>query len=157
MRVSPIADKLDDIDKAILNRIQSDFPIDRRPYDVIARQLGLEEAQVLERVKALKTDGVIRRIGGNLVPRKIGFVSTLCAARVPIEKIEAFAAVVNGYPGVTHNYQRDHLFNVWFTFIAPSSEVIRRNLSRIEETTGVGPILNLPATHVFKIRAEFDV
>ena len=148
---------LDAVDKAILNRIQSDFPIDPRPYQAIAHDLGLQEAQVLDRVRALKAAGVIRRLGGNLVPRKVGFVSTLCAARVPAEKIDAFARVVNRYPGVTHNYQRDHDFNVWFTFIAPSRDEIRRNLIQIEKETGVAPILNLPASHVFKIRAEFDI
>jgi len=148
---------LDAVDKTILNRIQSDFPIDPRPYQTIARDLGLQEAQVLDRVRALKAAGVIRRIGGNLVPRRVGFVSTLCAARVPAEKIDAFARVVNRYPGVTHNYQRDHDFNVWFTFIALSRDEIRRNLIQIEKETGVAPILNLPASHVFKIRAEFDI
>lgn len=148
---------LDAVDKTILNRIQSDFPIDPRPFQTIAHDLGLQEAQVLDRVRALKTAGVIRRLGGNLVPRRVGFVSTLCAAKVPIEEIDAFAQVVNRYPGVTHNYQRDHDFNVWFTFIAPSRDEIRRNLIQIEKETGVAPILNLPASHVFKIRAEFDI
>lgn len=148
---------LDAVDKTILNRIQSDFPIDPEPYQTIARDLGLQAAQILDRVRALKAAGVIRRIGGNLVPRRIGFVSTLCAARVPAEKIDGFARVVNRYPGVTHNYQRDHDYNIWFTFIAPSREEIRRNLKQIEKETGVVPILNLPATDVFKIRAEFDI
>jgi DNA-binding Lrp family transcriptional regulator len=148
---------LDTIDKSILNHIQSDFPIDSRPYQTIAHDLGLQEAQVLNRVRALKAAGIIRRIGGNLVPRKVGFVSTLCAARVPTDKIDAFARAVNRYPGVTHNYQRDHDFNVWFTFIAPSRDEIRRNLRQIEKETGITPILNLPASHVFKIRAEFDI
>jgi len=148
---------LDTIDKSILNRIQSDFPIDSRPYQAIARDLGLQESQVLDRVKAMKSAGIIRRIGGNLVPAKIGFVSTLCAAKVPADKIDIFTKVVNRYPGVTHNYQRDHDVNVWFTFIAPSRDEIRRNLLQIEKETGVAPILNLPATHVFKIRAEFDI
>jgi hypothetical protein len=65
--------------------------------------------------------------------------------------------VVNRYKGVTHNYQRDNAFNIWFTFIAPSREEISRNLERIAEETGVDTILNLPATKVFKIRAKFDV
>ena len=75
--------KLDDTDKLIINRIQSDFPIDARPYRVIATELGLEEAQVIKRVKAMKDQGIIRRVGGNFVPHKVGFVSTLCAAKVP--------------------------------------------------------------------------
>jgi DNA-binding Lrp family transcriptional regulator len=149
--------ELDPTDSAILNRIQSDFPITSRPFLAVAKELGLTEEEVLERVARLKADGVIRRIGGNFVPGKLGFVSTLCAASVPADKIESFAEVVNRYPGVTHNYQRDNTYNVWFTFIAPSMEEIETNLKQIAEDTGVSDILNLPATKVFKIRAEFEV
>ena len=149
--------ELDPTDSAILNRIQSDFPITSRPFLAVADELGLTEEEVLERVARLKAGGVIRRIGGNFVPGKLGYVSTLCAASVPADKIESFAEVVNRYPGVTHNYQRDNTYNVWFTFIAPSMEEIEANLKQIAEDTGVDDILNLPATKVFKIRAEFEV
>jgi DNA-binding Lrp family transcriptional regulator len=149
--------KLDDTDKAIVNRIQSDFPIDSRPYRVIARELDLEESEVIQRVARMKSSGIIRRIGGNFVPHKVGFVSTLCAAKVPADKIDAFTKAVNRYTGVTHNYQRDNEFNIWFTFIAPSRQVIAENLASISRETGVETILNLPATKVFKIRAEFNV
>ena len=149
--------KLDPTDKRILNRIQSDFPIEGRPYQAIAEELDLTEAQVLERVQVLKDKGIIRRIGGNFVPHKVGFVSTLCAARVPEDQIEAFARVVNKFPGVTHNYQRENELNIWFTFIASSREEIARSLAQISRETGIAPILNLPATKVFKIRAQFDV
>jgi DNA-binding Lrp family transcriptional regulator len=148
---------LDDIDKAILNRIQSEFPITSRPYLAVANELGLTEKQVLDRVARLKKNGIIRRIGGNFVPGKLGFVSTLCAARVPADKIKQFAKIVNRYPGVTHNYQRDNKYNVWFTFISPSMDEIEANLKKIAEETGVSDILNLPATKVFKIKAQFDV
>jgi len=149
--------KLDDIDKAIVNRIQSEFPITSRPYLAVADELGLTEKEVLDRVARLKKKGIFRRIGGNFVPGKLGFVSTLCAARVPADKIEHFADIVNRYPGVTHNYQRDHQYNVWFTFISPSMDEIEANLKKIAEDSGVTDILNLPATKVFKINAQFDV
>ena len=149
--------ELDDIDKIILNRIQSDFPITSRPYLAVAEELNLTEKEVLKRVSKLKETGIIRRIGGNFVPGKLGFVSTLCAASVPADKIDQFAEVVNRYSEVTHNYQRDNKYNVWFTFIAPSREEIDENLKQIAEETGVTDILNLPATKVFKIRAQFDV
>ena len=148
---------IDDIDRAVLNRIQSDFPITSRPYRTIAEDLGLSEAEVLKRVSRLKAIGIIRRIGGNFKPEKLGFVSTLCAAKVPEDKISQFAEVVNRYPGVTHNYRRENSFNIWFTFIAPSMEEINANLEQIAAETGVKDILNLPATRVFKIKAEFKV
>ncbi|MBW1777069.1 MAG: AsnC family transcriptional regulator [Deltaproteobacteria bacterium] len=148
---------MDAADKAILNRIQSDFPITKRPFRTIGESVGLKEEEVLRRIIRLKETGIIRRIGGNFVPEKLGFVSTLCAARVPEDKIDAFAEVVNRYPGVTHNYLRDNVYNVWFTFIAPSMEMIRERLEEISQATGITRILNLPATRVFKIRAQFDV
>ncbi len=149
--------EIDGFDKAILNRIQSDFPITSRPYRAIAEDLGLTENAVLKRISRLKKSGIIRRIGGNFTPDKLGFVSTLCAAKVPEDKISQFADVVNSYPGVTHNYRRENTFNVWFTFIAPSMDEIDANLQQIAAETGVTDILNLPATRVFKIRAEFKV
>jgi DNA-binding Lrp family transcriptional regulator len=148
---------MDEIDKAILNRIQSDFPITSQPYQTIADELNLTENDILERVSRLKEMGIIRRIGGNFVPAKLGYVSTLCAARVPQDKIEHFADVVNRFPGVTHNYLRENSFNVWFTFIAASMEEIEQNIKDIEQETGITDILNLPATRVFKIKAQFDV
>ena len=148
---------LDDIDRALLNRIQSEFPISPRPYLTVAGEFNLTEKEVLDRVLRLKKKGIIRRIGGNFVPGKLGFVSTLCAAKVPAEKVERFARVVNRYSGVTHNYQRDNTYNVWFTFIAPSMDEINANLREIAQKTGVEDILNLPATQVFKIKAHFDV
>ncbi|MGB5984785.1 MAG: AsnC family transcriptional regulator [Desulfobacterales bacterium] len=144
-------------DRALLNIIQSDFPLTARPFEAIAQRLGTSEADVLQRLQRLKEIKIIRRIGGNFSPEKLGFVSTLCAAQVPAEKIDAFAAVVNRYPGVTHNYQRDNAFNIWFTFIAPSMEEIQANLAEIKSETGVDQIVNLPATHVFKIKAHFDL
>jgi siroheme decarboxylase len=147
----------DDINRAILNSTQSDFPLTPRPYLTIAEDLGLSEDDVLNRLKRLKKEGFIRRIGGNFVPEKLGFISTLCAARVPEDKIDSFAAIVNRYPGVTHNYQRNNEFNIWFTFIAPSMEEINENLDGIRLETGINDIINLPATKVFKIKAQFDL
>jgi len=144
-------------DKKILNRIQSDFPITRNPFETIATELGLSEEDVLGSLTRLKEKGIIRRIGGNFVPEKLGFVSTLCAARVPADRIDQFAETVNRYPGVTHNYLRENEFNVWFTFIAPSMEEIKANLADIAKATGVAEILNLPATRVFKIKAQFNL
>jgi DNA-binding Lrp family transcriptional regulator len=148
---------MDDMDRAILNRIQSDFPIMSRPFLSIANDLGFSENEVLKRVAKLKKRGIIRRIGGNFVPEKLGFISTLCAAKVPNDKIDHFAKAVNRYPGVTHNYERDNKYNVWFTFIAPSMNEIEKNLEQISKDTGVKDIINLPSTKVFKIKAHFEL
>lgn len=148
---------MDDIDRAIINEIQSDFPITSRPYHELGRSFNLSESEVLERVKRLKAEGVIRRIGGNFHSKKLDFTSTLCATKVPEDKVDKFVQVVNSYPGVTHNYLRNHDYNVWFTFIAPSMSDIDKALKDISEVTGVGQILNLPAVKVFKIKVDFEV
>ena len=148
---------MDDKDRAILNEIQSDFPISSRPYHEVGKRMGLSESEVLERVRRLRSEGIIRRIGGNFDSRRLNFTSTLCAARVPEEDVKDFVQVVNAYPGVTHNYLRNHEYNVWFTFIAPSMSHIEDALEEISHETGVKEIVNLPAVKRFKIKVDFEV
>ena len=148
---------LDKMDRIILNEIQSHFPIDSRPYQALAEKLGCSEAEVLGRVRRLKEHEVIRRIGANFNSRKLGYTSTLCAAKVPPERIEDFVGVVNSYPGVTHNYRRDHEYNIWFTLIAPSEKDLHRTIEEIAGETEVGEILSLPAERIFKIRVDFEL
>jgi DNA-binding Lrp family transcriptional regulator len=145
---------MDATDKRILDIIQTGFPIAPRPYAALGEQVGLTEAEALARVRALRAGGIIRRIGANFQSAKIGFKSTLCAASVPSEKLDAFTKAVNEHPGVTHNYLRDHALNIWFTMIGPSREAIRQGLDAITEKTGI-TILNLPADRLFKIRVDF--
>ncbi len=148
---------LDETNKKILNHIQLDFPIDSRPFKKIAEKLDLSENELLKRINTMKEEMLIRRIGGNFSPDRLGYHSTLCAAVVEEDKIDLFTKTVNAYSGVTHNYRRDHHFNIWFTFIAPSIAIIKKSLEEISAKTGVKPILNLPATRVFKISANFKV
>jgi DNA-binding Lrp family transcriptional regulator len=146
---------LDSLDRAILNEIQSHFPIVSRPYEEVGRRVGAPESEVIRRVQAMYDARVIRRIGANFTSRKLGYTSTLCAARVAPEGLERFAAVVNRYPGVTHNYLRKHRYNVWFTLIAESQERLAKILEEIREASGAAEILSLPAKEVFKIMVDF--
>ncbi len=148
---------IDDEDRKILNQIQVDFPIDSRPYKILAQKLDLHEDELIKRIRQMKDNLLIRRIGGNFSPDRLGYHSTLCAAKVPDDKIALFTKTVNSFSGVTHNYKRNHEFNIWFTFIAPSVEIIKTNLEKIQKITSVETILNLPATRVFKISANFKV
>jgi len=144
-------------DRKILNEIQSDFPITSRPYRDLGKRLNLTEEEVLSAVRRLKEKGVIRRIGGNFHSSRLNFVSTLCAAKVPEEKIDRFVERVNRYPGVTHNYLRNNTYNIWFTFIAEDMNFIENALKDISDETGISEILNLPAEKMFKIKVDFDV
>ncbi len=147
---------LDSADRRILSIIQSGFPLEKRPYAVIGREAGLSEQEVFERVQALKARRIIRRLGANFQSAKLGFRSTLCAAKVPDDKMELFVAEVNRHTGVTHNYLRDHSYNVWFTCIGPSWDAVCELLDEITRKTGI-PILNLPAKQMYKIKVDFQM
>jgi len=147
---------MDSTDKRLLDIIQTDFPLTPRPYAVLGERLGISEQETLDRVRALKKHKIIRRMGANFHSAKLGYRSTLCAAKVPPEKLDAFVALVNAQPGVTHNYQRRHAYNVWFTCIGPSWDAVCATLDDIMQRTGI-PILNLPATKLFKIRVDFQM
>ena len=147
---------MDEIDHRILNLIQDAFPLDPKPYRVLAEQVGIPEQEAWQRVQKLRESGIIRRIGAVFDPKKMGFTSTLCAARVPEEKLSAFVDAVNAYPGVTHNYRRSHDYNVWFTFIASSEEHLNQCLNEIKQTTGITDILSLRSVRTYKINARFD-
>lgn len=148
---------MDQKDKDLLNEIQSDFPLSLRPYKEVGDRLQMSERDVIRRIRRLKESGIIRRIGGNFQSSRLNFTSTLCAAKVPEEKIKQFVEVVNRYPGVTHNYLRNHNYNIWFTFIAQDMDDIDKALTDISEVTGVTEIRNLPAVRMFKIRVDFEI
>jgi DNA-binding Lrp family transcriptional regulator len=147
---------LDAVDRAILGLIQSSFPLDPRPYALIGRTAGISEQEAFDRVRSLKARKIIRRLGANFHSAKLGFCSTLCAAKVPENAVSAFAAEVNRHPGVTHNYLRRHEYNIWFTLIGPSREAITFLLDEITRKTGIA-VLNLAATRLYKIRVDFQM
>jgi len=92
---------MDKIDKLMINRIQTDFPITERPYQEIGNQLKISEREVIDRIQKLKEKGIIRRIGGNFNTKKLNFTSTLCAAKVRENEVDQFVRIVHRYPGVT--------------------------------------------------------
>ncbi|MDK2957406.1 MAG: siroheme decarboxylase [Desulfovibrionales bacterium] len=149
-------ERMDCLDRRILDIIQSGFPLAPRPYAEVGRQVGLTEAETLARVRRLKQMGVIRRIGASFNSRGLGWTSTLCAASVPEDKLEAFIKEVNRHPEVTHNYLRKHECNVWFTLIAENVERVEAILRSVEDATGI-PVLNLPAEKLFKIKVDFNM
>jgi siroheme decarboxylase len=148
---------MDSIDKKILNIIQKDFPVIEEPFKAVAAKAGVSEDEALQRIKNLKDEGIIRRIGAVFDSKKMGYVSTLCAAKVPKEKLKQFVAVVNSYAGVTHNYRRSHEYNIWFTFIASDGETLKKSLCEIRDKTGITDIISMTAAQIFKIDATFEL
>ncbi|MDQ5986592.1 MAG: hypothetical protein CSYNP_02322 [Syntrophus sp. SKADARSKE-3] len=148
---------MDNIDKQILNLIQTDFPVVSEPFAAIAEMIGIGEAEVMARMIRMKENNVIRRIGAVFDPRKLGFSSALCAAAVSREAEVSFVEAVNSYPGVTHNYRRNDAYNIWFTVIAPTEAELGDFLAAVREKTGVTDILCMKAVRTFKINAQFEV
>ncbi len=147
---------MDEIDKKILNILQKEFPLEERPFQIVAERCDLTEEETLGRIQKMKDESIIRRIGAVFDGAKLGRASTLCAARVPEEKIEKFVDVVNAYKGVTHNYLRDNEYNIWFTVNAASLKDIELFLVALKEKTGVTDILDMRAVRTFKIDASFE-
>ena len=148
---------MDKIDRVILNRIQSNFPLTSRPFSQIGQEADISEQEALERIKRLKQKGIIKRIGAEFDSRKLGYASTLCAARIAEEEVQRFVELINSYPGVTHNYRRSHSYNIWFTFIAESKEKIGQYLTEIRDQSGISDILDLPALRLFKLKVDLRV
>ena len=149
--------KLDAIDRKLLNLVQTQFPIVKEPYKQLAQQLDITEEEVLKRLASLQQRDIIRRLGGIFNSRSLGYKGTLVGMKVPAERLDETAAVINSYPGVTHNYLRDHEYNMWFTILADSPEKVEKILQEITTKTGISEILNLPAEKYFKVMVNFDV
>ncbi|MDL2307406.1 Lrp/AsnC family transcriptional regulator [Desulfovibrio sp. OttesenSCG-928-C06] len=147
---------LSESERSLLSLIQSGFPLEPRPYAILGKELGISEGEALDIVRGLRDKKIIRRLGANFDSAKLGFRSTLCAAKVPEHKLDEFIAAVNSNPGVTHNYLRDHNYNIWFTMIGSSWDKVLEDLAAIEEKTGIS-ILNLPATRLYKIKVDFKL
>ena len=112
---------MDNTDKKLLDIVQDGFPLTSEPYREIASLLGVSEQDVIPRLKRLKDEGIIRRIGAIFDSKKLGYCSTLCAMKVPDQRIDEVALIINEYNGVTHNYLRNHEYNVWFTITTRKS------------------------------------
>lgn len=147
---------MDEIDKKILNTIQAEFPVSQRPFAEVGKLVGIEEKEVLERVKNLKAEGYIRRIGPILERRKLDYASALCGVRVEEDKLPALVDDLNKHSGVTHNYEREGELNIWFTITAKTVEEIDGFLAPLEEKYSL-TIYRFPEKRLFKIKTYFPV
>ena len=144
-----------DADLELLNRFQRDFPLTAYPFRVIAERLGWSENEVLAALRRLQEEGKVSRVGAVFATRRLG-VSTLAALAVPSARLEAVARLVNEYPEVNHNYQREHDFNLWFVLTAATAARLQAVLAEIEARTGL-PLLDLPLLEEFHIDLGFDL
>ena len=141
----------------LLNILQNDFPMESRPFLSIARNLQVSEKEVLDMIKELKEQGYLRRFGGIFDSKKLGYTGTLCAMEVPENKIEEVSRIINSYANVTHNYLRNHKYNMWFTLIEPSLTSRDTHMEEIKTKTGITEILVLNSLKTFKINVNLHV
>lgn len=147
---------LDKIDKQLIVYLQEGFPLVLKPFKELGRRLSLREEDVFSRVKALKSGGIIKRIGPIHNPQNLGYKRTLVGMAVDKSKLKDTAGIVNSYVEVTHNYLRqDNNFNLWFTLICPSQKRIRAIIKEIKEKSGIDKIVNLPTIRTIKIKTVF--
>src|SRR4051812_23276047 len=150
---------MDAADRALCDLIQNDFPMVARPYAAVAERLGTTEDEVLARVERLRADRIVRQISAIFDTRRLGYRSSLVAARTSAERADEAAAVISTHPGVTHNYERHHDFNIWFTVgVPPTSRLgLDRTIELLGELAEVDVIRPLPALRFFKIGVDLDM
>jgi len=154
--MSPSKVPLDEIDKKILNSIQLDFPLVHRPFEELGISMGIKGEEIISRIKRLQKEGAIRRIGPIISTKKTGGVSTLVAMKVPPEKVDEVAGLINKYEEVSHNYLRPSNFNMWFTLSVESEERLDEILKELTDKTGC-ELRNLPTKRLFKIGVKFNI
>ncbi|MBI3615083.1 MAG: Lrp/AsnC family transcriptional regulator [Candidatus Omnitrophica bacterium] len=149
---------LDALDRRLLTLAQKEIPLVERPYRAFGESLGISsEAETLSRVERLKKGHILRQIGAIFDTRRLGYQSSLVAVRVPKERLDAAAAVVNEHPGVSHNYGRNHAYNLWYTIALPPGVSMERTIQRLHELCGGQVTRPMPTLRLFKIGVQLDV
>jgi len=149
--------QLDDIDKKLLNEIQWVFPLVDRPYLEIASRYGISERDVMQKIKSMKQTCLIRQINAIFDTRRLGYKSALVAFAVSPDKLDYIAEKVNEHPGVSHNYERNHEFNMWFTLAVPPGSDMKNDLERMAALNGVIKYRVLPTLKLYKIGVKLDM
>ena len=148
---------IDPLDKQLLNEIQWTFPLSSRPYLEISTKHGLTEDDVMKRISLMKRTGLIRQINAIFDTRKLGYKSALVAFAVKKDRLDSVALEVNKHPGVSHNYERDHEFNMWFTLAVSPDGDLKKDLEIMASLEGVIKFRLLPTLKLYKIGVKLDM
>jgi DNA-binding Lrp family transcriptional regulator len=150
---------IDDVDRRVLNLMQGSFPLEPRPYAAVAAAAGLGEEELLLRVQRLLDDRIIRQVTPIYDTRALGYGSMLVAAKVDPQHPWRAAKIINSHPGVSHNYLRNHEFNMWFTLAVEGDSKLglQGTLDVLQELTGAQSIRQLPTLKLFKIRMDLEM
>jgi len=152
---SSVMNDLSELERHLLNDFQHDLPLISAPYAEMAQQLGVSEDAVLSALQGLQNTGLVSRVGAVFKPNRIG-VSTLAAMSVPAERLDEVAQIINSYPEVNHNYEREHAFNMWFVATAADDEHLQLALQAMEQQTGL-TVMSLPMVEDYHIDLGFPL
>ena len=145
---------LSDIDRALINRLQDGFPICEQPYQVVAEELGIDEHDLIGRIQTLLDDNVLTRFGPMYHAGQMGGALSLAAMRIPPECFDEMVAIVNQFPEIAHNYEREHELNMWFVIATETPEGVADVIDQIETSTGYR-VYNMPKEEEFYVNLRF--
>jgi DNA-binding Lrp family transcriptional regulator len=148
---------MDKLDKEILNEIQWTFPLTPRPYTQIAKKFELSDEQLIQRLQDMKKSGVIRQMSAIFDTRRLGYKSALVAMSIEPEKLDHVANQINKHPGVSHNYERNHEYNLWFTLAVPPGSDLKTEIDKFSKLPGIKKTRLLPTIKLFKIGVKLDM
>ena len=148
---------LDKLDTEILNEIQWKFPLVIEPFHEIAKKFQISPDEVKNILNKLKRNGVLRQLSAIFDTRKLGYTSSLVAMEILPEKLEEVAYYINKHPGVSHNYEREHQFNLWFTLAVPPGSDLKNEVEKFSKLEGIKKVRMLPTLQLFKIGVKLDM
>ncbi len=148
---------MDSLDKEILNEIQWTFPLTSQPYNDIAKKFKITPDTVKDRLINLKKIGVLRQLSAIFDTRKLGYKSSLVAMEIEPDKLDYIAQQINRHPGVSHNYERNHQFNLWFTLAVPPGSDLKNEVDKFSKLQGIKKVRLLPTIQLFKIGVKLDM
>lgn len=148
---------MDKLDKEILNEIQWTFPLVPKPYSEIAKKFGISDKEMMQRLRALKESGIIRQLSAIFDTRRLGYKSALVAMAITPDKLEYVANQVNRHPGVSHNYERNHEYNLWFTLAVPPGSDLKSEIDKFSKLQGINKVRMLPTIKLFKIGVKLEM
>ncbi len=148
---------MDALDKEILNEIQWSFPLVSEPYKELADRFHVTNDEMKKRISNLKSLGVLRQLSAIFDTRKLGYKSSLVAMAIDADKLDSVANQVNRHPGVSHNYERNHEYNLWFTLATPPGSDLKTEVDKFGKLAGIKKIRLLPTIKLFKIGVKLDM
>ncbi len=148
---------MDELDKELLNEIQWTFPLVTRPFDAIAKKFDTTPEIIKEHLNHLKEVGILRQLSAIFDTRKLGYTISLVAMEIEHDKLDFVASQINRHPGVSHNYEREHEFNLWFTLAVPPGSDLKTEIDKFNVLKGIKKVRMLPTLQLFKIGVKLDM